>query len=306
MELDKKLISKVIRSLIAGEDSRRVTLDIINSKFMKFMLDFFKEVVDAKMQSKDINVDWYKKALLNENLSPEDILINAGLNKKTIFNIYGSTNKEMVLDASAKNHAKLKQDIQDLVDKEADLNLNLSIKMGQVSVELNITESLMVMNTIAVKRASIRGGAWSKVGKNVEKPLMISLCMLHNVPKENYAINLKGTNIGNDDKENFSREIDFYLLSGKEEYKCEVKLMGKGNPESADAVIARDSSLFVADKLSPLNKNQLDSRKVHWVELQSGQAVQQFGDVLTELNIPHKKPKNIDLELDKILNKILS
>lgn len=39
--------------------------------------------------------------------------------------------------------------------------------------------------------------------------------------------------------------------------------MGKGNPESADAVIARDSKVFVADKLSDLNKKQLDTLKVN-------------------------------------------
>lgn len=50
-------------------------------------------------------------------------------------------------------------------------------------------------------------------------------------------------------------------------YCCEVKLMGKGNPESADAVIARDNRVFVADKLSDLNKSQLTSLGLEWVEL---------------------------------------
>ena len=38
-------------------------------------------------------------------------------------------------------------------------------------------------------------------------------------------------------------------------HRCEVKLMGRGNPESADAVHARSSQVFVADKLSDLNKH---------------------------------------------------
>jgi hypothetical protein len=33
-------------------------------------------------------------------------------------------------------------------------------------------------------------------------------------------------------------------MRGGNRYKCEVKLMGKGNPESADAVIARDSRVL--------------------------------------------------------------
>ena len=35
--------------------------------------------------------------------------------------------------------------------------------------------------------------------------------------------------------------------------------MGKGNPESADVVIARDSNIFIADTLSKQNKAQLNS-----------------------------------------------
>ena len=38
--------------------------------------------------------------------------------------------------------------------------------------------------------------------------------------------------------------------------------MGQGNPESADAIIARDSDLFVADTLSQQNKDQCDERDI--------------------------------------------
>ena len=67
---------------------------------------------------------------------------------------------------------------------------------------------------------------------------MQTLCKLYGVPNKNYALKVKGKEIKEDD---FEREIDFYLIEGKNQYKCEVKLMGRGNPESADAVIARDS-----------------------------------------------------------------
>jgi hypothetical protein len=62
--------------------------------------------------------------------------------------------------------------------------------------------------------------------------------------------------------------------------------MGIGNPESADAVIARDSSVFIADKLSVTNKRQLDSRNVHWVELRSKDGFMKFENVLKNLGIP--------------------
>ncbi len=90
---------------------------------------------------------------------------------------------------------------------------------------------------------------------------MLTLCKLYQVDKENYAVKLKGTN-KEVDETTFEREIDFYLNEGNNQHKCEVKLMGKGNPESADAVIARDSRVFVADKLSDMNKRQLNSLNV--------------------------------------------
>jgi len=130
---------------------------------------------------------------------------------------------------------------------------------------------------------------------------MQTLCMLFNVPKENYAIHLKGVKAKQEDELDFEREIDFYLISNGQNHKCEVKLMGKGNPESADAVIARDSKVFIADKLSDLNKTQLDSLKVNWIELRSENGYQRFEKALQNLGIPCKKfSGDIDKKLTEI------
>jgi len=81
--------------------------------------------------------------------------------------------------------------------------------------------------------------------------------------------------------------------------------MGRGNPESADAVIARDSRIFVADKLSDTNKKQLNSRKVEWVELRSDGGFKRFETVLYHLKIPHGKlPENIDKKLEVAFREI--
>jgi hypothetical protein len=64
--------------------------------------------------------------------------------------------------------------------------------------------------------------------------------------------------------------------------------MGKGNPESADTVIARASKVFVADKLSDANKNQLNSLKVCWIELRSDLRFHKFQETLEQLQIPHR------------------
>lgn len=81
--------------------------------------------------------------------------------------------------------------------------------------------------------------------------------------------------------------------------------MGKGNPESADVVIARDSSVFVADKLSDMNKKQLNSLKIAWVELRDKEGYKRFKKVLEYLNIPHTDYKgDINKDLNDILEEI--
>ena len=88
----------------------------------------------------------------------------------------------------------------------------------------------------------------------------------------------------------FDREVDFKLY-GKKEYRCEVKLMGGGNPESADAVIARNSDIFVADTLSQQNKNQLNSLGICWLEMKNHSRediISRFKKILSRLEIPFK------------------
>ncbi len=302
MTITEQVAKNIIKKLLRGEDYRIEVVTLINAEFLQFAIDFSKKIVDAKLKNKNITVDWYKKEFLNPNLPARDIAINSGLNKKTIHNMFNSSTKEIVIDASNEHYNALYEAIKNLVDTEHDLELTLTIKFKGVSVDLNVGESLIVINTLAVKRAELRGGLWSTAGKRVEKPLMQTLCGLYGVPSKNYALKIKGKVIGEDD---FEREIDFYLVDGKNQHKCEVKLMGRGNPESADTVIARDSKVFVADKLSDTNKKQLNSRKVEWVELRSDGGFKRFETVLDHLKIPHEKlPENIDKKLEIVFKEI--
>lgn len=301
MTITEQVAKNIIRKLLKSEDYRIEVVTLINAEFLQFAIDFFKRIVDAKLKSQNITVDWYKKEFLNPKLPARDIAINAGLNKKTIHNMFNSSTKEIVIDASNEHYDSLYETIKNLVETEHDLDLTLTIKFKGVSVDLNVSESLIVINTLAVKRAELRGGLWSTAGKRVEKPLMQTLCKLYDVP-DNYAVKIKGRAV---EDAAFEREVDFYLVEGKNQYKCEVKLMGRGNPESADAVIARDSKVFVADKLSETNKKQLDSLGVEWVELRTNGGFQRFGTVLKHLKIPHRElPQNIDQKLERIFNEI--
>ncbi len=302
MTLTDEVAKKIITKLLKGADYRIEVVTLINAEFLQFAIDFFKKVIEAKLKSEDITVDWYKAAFLNSKLSSKEIAINSGLNKKTISNMFNSATKAIVIDAANDHYDLLYQSIKDLVETEHELELTLTIKFKGVSVDLNVSESLIVINTLAVKRAELRGGLWSTAGKRVENPLMQALCKLYGVGVENLRAKFK-----KDKAKGFDREIDFYLVKDGKEFKCEVKLMGIGNPESADAVIARASNIFVADKLSQQNKNQLDSLKVNWVELRSENGYKRFKKVLENLNIPHKDYSgDIDTDLPEVFAQIFS
>jgi len=288
---------KIIRRLLNGKDYRIEIITLINAQFLQYVIDFFRQVVDAKLRNESVTIDWYKKEFLNPSLSSKELIINSGLNAKTITNAYNSCRREIVLDATMNHYQQLYEAINNLVDEGSDIDINLTIKLNGVSVDLNINESLIVINTLAVKRSELRGGAWSSAGKQVEKVLMVVLCKLYGVPEENFDY----TGLTSS-----QREVDFFLISrSKNPYLCEVKLMGKGNPESADATIARDSDVFIADKLSETNKNQLNSRKTEWVELRSKNGYERFFDVLKKLDVPCSAfSGNLDNRLEEIFSEI--
>lgn len=263
---EDKIIDATVRKLLNGEDYRQEVVNDINVKFLDFTLEFFRKIVDAKINDEKITLDWYKKHFLSEeNYKKDEIVVYSGMNLKTIHNICGTTTKEIVIDIATRNYEYLKNLIRQLeIDGTDDLNIQIKITKNGVSVDLNLSESLLILNALATKKISLRGGAWSTIGKRVEKPLLIELCNLCGVPREYY-------NAGNfirDAEKIFDREVDFKLYSKNfREYRCEVKLMGSGNPESADAVIARDSDIFIADTLSTQNKNQLNQLGIAWIEL---------------------------------------
>lgn len=303
MTLTDQVIKNIITRVVKSEDYRIEIVNLINAEFLQFSIDFFKKVVNAKLNSEDITIDWYKQHFMATTLPSDDIAINAGLNMKTISNMYGSATRSIVIEASNEHFESLYQSIQTLVEIEEGIDLTLTIKLKGVSVDLNVSESLIVINTLAVKRAALRGGLWSTAGKSAEKYLMLTLCKLYQVPESNYD----ATHFVKDKGKKVDREIDFYLLNGEDKYLCEVKLMGKGNPESLDAVIARYTNVFVGDTLSQQNKNQCDQLGVHWVALRDRNGYQRFGEALQALGIPHQPYNgNLDDDLPKILEELFN
>ena len=142
------------------------------------------------------------------NYSKDEVAIHAGINLKTITNIYGGASRQIVIDVANQNYDYLKNLIRQLeVDGTDALNIQIKITKNGVSVDLNLSESLIVLNALATKKISMRGGAWSAVGKRVEKPLLIKLCQLCGVPPKYY----NAENFVRDRMLDVDREVDFKL-----------------------------------------------------------------------------------------------
>ena len=301
MRIPTSIVKEIITKVLNASDYRIHVVSLINTEFLQWSLDFFKRVVEAKLTAKDITIDWYKKAFMNDTTPSDEYAVASGLNKKTIHNMYRSSTRQIVVDAANTHFEDLYNNILSLINNDPEIDLTLTIKLRGVSVDLNVSESLIVINTLAVKRAALRGGAWSTVGKQVEKHLMLTLCKLYQVPEANY----NAEHFVRLHEEEVEREIDFYLKNENNNYKCEVKLMGQGNPESADAIFARDTNVFIADTLSQQNKAQCKQLGVHWVACRDNDGFRRFDKVLTDLDIPHISYQgNLDEDIQKIFEQI--
>ncbi|MBQ4432134.1 MAG: CfrBI family restriction endonuclease [Synergistaceae bacterium] len=235
-------MKRVVSKLLCGRDYRDEVINAVNAEFFDFTLKFFREIVDAKLHGRDICMSWYREHFIDgENVAPEEAVIYAGLNRKTVTNIYGHATREIMLDAARGNFEYLRGILAELEnDAENDLAITISISYNNVAVKLSLAESLIVINALATKKLQIRGGAWSAIGKRVEKPLLDELCKMAGVPETNID-----RNFTRDKSLPYDRETDYKLISrAGRVYRVEVKLMGRGNPESADMTIAREAHTF--------------------------------------------------------------
>jgi DNA-dependent RNA polymerase auxiliary subunit epsilon len=81
-----KYAKNIIKRLLKGEDYRIEVITLINAEFLQFAIEYFKKIVDAKLKSEDITIEWYKKEFLDPSLPTREIAINAGLNKRQFNN----------------------------------------------------------------------------------------------------------------------------------------------------------------------------------------------------------------------------
>lgn len=298
MAIDRDGLQHMLRCLIRdGESHREAVFREINRTFLDAALAFFREVVEAKLRGEDLGEDdWYRSELIERpGLPKEAVAMHAGMPNKTVQNTYGTTRREAVLDVGLKNYESLQRTINELVAQRDSPSIVLTIKLGAVGVDLTLNESLIVINSLAIQRERIRGGKWSSAGKQLERPLMATLCLLYGVDRQHWRL------AGPRDAK---YQVDFVLRSGGRDYPCEVKLMGPGNPESAKAVHAQESRLLVADHLSTQAVESLDQAGIEWVRLAEPDGYQRFGRVLDRFNIERTQAADLDA-LDEIIEQAI-
>ena len=298
MAIDRDGLQHMIRCLIRdGESHREAVFREINRTFLDAALAFFREVVGAKLRGEDLGEDdWYRSELIERpGLPKEAVAMHAGMPNKTVQNTYGTTRREVVLDVGLKNYESLQRTINELVAQRDSPSIVLTIKLGAVGVDLALNESLIVINSLAIQRERIRGGKWSSAGKQLERPLMATLCLLYGVDRQHWRL------AGPRDAK---YQVDFVLRSGGRDYPCEVKLMGPGNPESAKAVHAQESRLLVADHLSVQAVESLDQAGIEWVRLAEPDGYTRFGRVLDRFNIERTQAADLDA-LDEIIEQAI-
>ena len=288
----------ILKLLLPNQESHRTeATNLIDVNFLEQTISYLKQIKEKKRNKKG----WYARSMLNKKLSGVEICWNAAISLATLRNEYKTTVKDTVHKIANQRYKDTIKLIESMVDDFEDVSLNLTIGTGSSKISLNHTDVVMIINALATRKAGITGGVWSTVGKRVEKPLMITLCKLLDVPEEYY--DLKRAKF---ERRSEVREIDFHLFPDeKTKHKCEVKLSGIKNTESADVVWARDTKVLVSDFLSDVQKKLLPGEGRLWVSMDDGNAVKQFAHVLTELDIPYT-PFNGDLasKLNKIFKTI--
>ena len=186
----KKLISKIIYSILIGQDYRTYVLATINKRFIDKVQELTSEIFEYKRRGDDwlekLLDDTYKKRGKENKFK---LLWFGGLNDKTVKNMTGGTSKkEVCLDLGKKNIEALRLLLKEFRSGENLYQIKIMIRKANEQVELDDIESLFFVNIISAMKLTIQGGAWSEVGKKTEKGLLYVIFRLLKVPENDYVL----------------------------------------------------------------------------------------------------------------------
>ncbi len=302
----KEFISKIIYSILTGQDYRIYVLATINKRFIDKVQELISEVFEYKQRGDN----WLEKLLddTSKKMGKENkfkLLWFGGLNDKTVKNMTGGTStKEVCLDLGKKNINALKLLLEEFESDKNLYQIKIIIKKKQEEVELDNVESLFFVNIISAMKLTIQGGAWSEVGKKTEKGLLFVIFRLLKIPEDNYVLTTEEMK-----KKGLveNREIDAIVFSkDKEPLTVELKLLGIGNPEIGDEALARKVSLFLIDRLTEMMIEECEKIGVKVIEFRQENPLLEIYKFFKSKNVSCSPPEKMtSKELEDEINGII-
>lgn len=302
----KKLISKIIHSILTGQDYRTYVLATINKRFVDKVQELTAEIFEYKRKGDN----WLEK-LLDDTYQKKGkenkfkLLWFGGLNDKTVKNMTGGTSKkEVCLDLGKKNIEALRLLLKEFESGENLYQIKIIIRKDDEQIELDDVESLFFVNIISAMKLTIQGGAWSEVGKKTEKGLLFTIFQLLQVPEDDYVLifdEMKKKGLVE------NREIDAIVFSrDKEPLTVELKLLGIGNPEIGDEALARKVDLFLIDRLTEMMKRESEKIGVKVIEFRQEKPLTEIYNFFTSKNVNCSPPgemtsKQLENKIEKII-----
>jgi len=299
----EKLLDKIIIAILKGKDHRPYVLQTINKRFTDTVFDLLKLIVEARNRNKKDSW-WTDEFLDNTNLPKRELLWFGGLNNKTVANMANTTTRGVCVDLGKKNVEAINELIKELGNSDAP-KIEIKIKYKENEIILTEKESLVLLNTISAMKLTLQGGAWSEVGKKVEKRLLFAIFEMMNMDNNIYILvpekmKSKGL-VGN-------REIDAIIFKDKNDKKLiriELKLLGIGNPEIGDEALARGVELFLTDRMTSMMIEEGKKKGIKFIELRDSQALLKIYEYLKSEGIKVSKPslENIEGRVKQITQK---
>lgn len=302
-----ELITKIIHSILIGQDYRTYVLATINKRFIDKAQGLTAEIFEYKRKGGNwlemLLDDTYKKKGKENKFK---LLWFGGLNEKTVKNMTGGTSKkEVCLEFGKKNIEALKLLLKEFKSGQSLYQIKIIIRKDNQQVKLDDLESLFFVNIISAMKLTIQGGAWSEVGKKTEKSLLFTIFRLLKVPKDDYVLvpdEMKRKGLVE------NREIDAIVFNrDKEPLTVELKLLGIGNPEIGDEALARKVDLFLIDRLTDMMMKEFEKIGIKVVEFRQESPLMEIYNFFTSRNVncnppEEMKPEQLENNISKIVD----
>ncbi|UYZ40531.1 MAG: CfrBI family restriction endonuclease [Candidatus Methanospirare jalkutatii] len=291
----KELISKIIHSILTGQDYRTFVLATINKRFIDKVEELTAEIFEYKKRGDN----WLEKLLedTSRKKGKENkfkLLWYGGLNDKTVKNMTGGTSKkEVCLEIGKKNLESFRLLFSE-IEGESPYKIKIIIKKDNEQVELDDLESILFVNIISAMKLTIQGGAWSEVGKQTEKSLLYVIFTILGIPEDDYILifdEMKKKGLVE------NREIDAIVFNkDKEPITIELKLLGIGNPEIGDEALARKVDLFLIDRLTEMMIKESEKIGVKVIEFRQENPLKEIYKFFSSKNVNCSEPEDMTSE----------